>query len=59
MWFALGTPVFLMVGAVLMERVEQHCAEVPARSRVAVAEPAREREVARPLVVVGNAAVWS
>ncbi|SEP50915.1 hypothetical protein [Amycolatopsis saalfeldensis] len=65
MWLALGTPVFLMVGAVLMERVEQRCAvvqrcaEAPARSRVRVAEPAPEREVRRPLAVVGGAPVWS
>jgi hypothetical protein len=65
MWFALGTPVFLMVGAVLMERVEQrcaveqHCSEAPVRSRVRVAGPAPEREARRPLVVVGDAVVWS
>ncbi|WP_329062478.1 hypothetical protein [Amycolatopsis sp. NBC_01480] len=70
MWLALGTPVFLMVGAVLMERFEQRCAvdqhgageqraAAPARSWARVAEPAQEREPRRPLAVVGGAAVWS
>ncbi|WP_432844852.1 hypothetical protein ACQPXB_26825 [Amycolatopsis sp. CA-161197] len=60
MWFALGTPVVLMVAAVLMERFEQHCTRAPARVEASERAPERlaperttlraatEREVPRP-----------
>ncbi|WP_344865216.1 hypothetical protein [Amycolatopsis ultiminotia] len=44
MWFALATPVVLMVAAVLMERFERYCDQdsVPARVQVKVPEPRAE-----------------
>ncbi|MEV4601928.1 hypothetical protein AB0K15_31570 [Amycolatopsis sp. NPDC049253] len=50
MWFALGTPVVLMVAAVLMERFEQHCSRVPARAEGTAERPEKARDVPRPVV---------
>ncbi|WP_169776584.1 hypothetical protein [Amycolatopsis jejuensis] len=32
MWFALATPLVVMVAAVLMERVERYCTRTPVRA---------------------------
>ncbi|MDT8912521.1 hypothetical protein [Amycolatopsis sp. PS_44_ISF1] len=56
MWFALGTPVVLMIGALLMERVE-HYAEVPARAKVLAPEPVPEYESRPPLAAMGTVAL--
>lgn len=48
MWFALGTPVVLMVAAVLMERLEQRCTRVS--TRAARGERAGSDELPRPVV---------
>jgi hypothetical protein len=57
MWFALATPVVVMVAAVLMERVERWCVRKPgAAGRQAVARAAL-LEASMPVVAVGALAL--
>ncbi|MBB4683286.1 hypothetical protein [Amycolatopsis jiangsuensis] len=46
MWFALATPLVVMIAAVLMERFERYCGQEPAQARVKVPRPRTEQ--ARP-----------
>ncbi|RJQ87843.1 hypothetical protein [Amycolatopsis panacis] len=42
MWFALATPVVVMIATVLMERFERYCDRAEAGARVRVPEPRGE-----------------
>ncbi|MBN9742304.1 hypothetical protein DMP23_14520 [Amycolatopsis sp. A1MSW2902] len=55
MWFALATPVVVMVAAVLMESVERHCLRTPGGAVRRPVERAALREASMPVVAVGAA----
>ncbi|OAP26863.1 hypothetical protein A4R44_02851 [Amycolatopsis sp. M39] len=55
MWFALATPLVVMVAAVLMESVERYCLRSPNGTVRRPVERAALREAAMPVVAVGAA----
>ena len=57
MWFALATPVVVMVATVLMERVERHCVRTPGKAGRKAVGRAALREASMPVVSVGTLAL--
>jgi len=53
MWFALATPLVVMVAAVLMERVERSCVRATGKADRKAVGRAALREASMPVVAVG------
>ncbi len=53
MWFALATPVVVMIAAVLMERVERYCDRTPGKAGRKAVGRAALREASMPVVSAG------